>query len=104
MKLSIDNGTFKGYIKSTMNDTFSVPITELKQNTADVVSQVVNNGMSAIIMQRSQPKAVISDYMYFMALEEAVTDLLDAKEAEKAKSEPTISLKAYAKKRWGKNL
>jgi len=87
-----------------MNDTFSVPISKLRQNTADIISQVVNSGLSAVIMQRSQPKAVIADYEYFNSLEEAVIDFMDAAEAEKAKKEPTVSLKAYTKKRWGRNF
>lgn len=87
-----------------MNDTFTVPITQLRQNAAGIISDVTTKGLSAVILQRSQPKAVIADYTYFMALEEAVIDLIDAKEAEKAKKEPTISLKAYARKRWGKSF
>lgn len=87
-----------------MNDTFTVPISKLRQNTADVISQVVNSGLAAIVMQRSRPKVVIADYEYFNSLEEAVIDFLDAKEAEKAKKETTVSLKAYLQKRWGKNF
>lgn len=95
---------FGEYFKDTMNDTFTVPISKLKQNTADIISQVVNSGLSAVVMQRSQPKVVIADYEYFNSLEEAVIDFMDAREAEKAKKEPTISLKAYLRKRWGESF
>jgi len=83
-----------------MNDTFSIPITKLKTDTASVISDVTTKGVSAIVMQRSEPKVVIADYGYFNALEDAVVDLLDSIEAEKSKKEPTISLKDYGKKRW----
>jgi prevent-host-death family protein len=85
-----------------MNSTFSVPISKLRQNTADIVSQVVNGGMSAVIMQRSQPKVVIADYEYFNSLEETVMDVFDGIDAEKRKKEPMVLLSDYAKKRWGK--
>ena len=85
-----------------MNDTFTIPITRLKQDTAGVISDVTKKGISAVVMQRSQPKVVIADYEYFNALEEAVIDLADARDAEKRKGGPTILLEEYAKKRWGK--
>lgn len=84
-----------------MNSTFTIPITQLKQNAAQVIDDVVNSGQSAVILQRSQPKAVIADFDYFNSLEAAVVDFLDVQEAEKAKKEPRISLKNYIKKRWG---
>lgn len=99
--VSIDNSTFKWYFKGTMNSTFSIPITQLKQNAAQVIDDVVTSGQSAIIMQRSQPRVVIADFDYFNSLEAAVVDFLDAQEAEKSKKEPKISLKNYIKKRWG---
>jgi len=37
-------------------------------------------------------------------IKEKVEDSLDGIEAEKTKLEPTISLKTYAEKRWGKTL
>ena len=87
-----------------MNDTFTVPITQLRQNAAGIISDVTTKGLSAVIVQRSKPKAVIADYEYFNSLEEAVIDFMDTTEAEKAKKEPTISLKTYARKRWGNNF
>ena len=87
-----------------MNGTFSVPITQLKQNPAGVISDVNTKGLSAIIMQRSKPKAIIADYEYFISLEEGLMDFMDGIEAEIAKKEPTLSLKTYIKKRWGKSF
>jgi prevent-host-death family protein len=84
-----------------MNNTFNVPITKLRQNAAKVINEVTTTGQSAIIIQRSQPKAVITDLDYFNSLETAVIDLLDAREAERAKKETKIPLKDYLKKRWG---
>ena len=86
-----------------MNDTFTIPVTQLRQNAAAVISKVTKSGLSAIVMQRSQPKVVIADYGYFASLEESLIDLLDAKEADKAKKEPSVTLKSYVEKRWGKN-
>lgn len=85
-----------------MNDTFTIPVTTLKQDTASVISDVTTKGLSAVVMQRSRPKVVVADYDYFNALEETVVDLLDAIDAEKRKKDPTISLQEYAEKRWGK--
>lgn len=52
-------------------------------------------------MQRSKPKAVLVDYNYFQALEDAVVDRLDSQVAEKAKDETRVPLASYIKKRWG---
>lgn len=84
-----------------MNSTFTIPITQLKQNAAQVIDDVVNSGQSAVILQRSQPKAVIADFDYFNSLEAAVVDFLDAQEADKAKKDTKTTLKNYIKKRWG---
>lgn len=100
----IDTGTFKRYIKSIMNDMFTVPITKLRKNAASIISDVTTKGISAVVMQRSEPKVVIADYEYFKSLEESVMDTLDVEEAEKAKTEPTISLESYVKRRWGSTL
>ena len=47
-------------------------------------------------------KVVLVDINYFSALEEAVFDLTDSIEAEKAKKEKRNSFNSYLKKRWGK--
>jgi len=85
-----------------MNGTLVTSITNLKQNTAKVISDVTKKGILTVVMQRSTPKVVIADYEYFSALEETVTDLLDASDAEKRKKDPSHPLEEYAKKRWGK--
>lgn len=87
-----------------MNDTFMIPVTKLRQNAADVITQVLTTGTNAIVMQRSQPKVVIADYAYFMALQEDLMNLIDAQDAEIAKEEPTIKIEDYAQKRWRSKL
>lgn len=82
-----------------MNSTVS--ISELRKNVARAVRLVAKKGESLVILQRSKPRAVLADFDYFNALEEAVMDLTDAAEAERAKKEPRILLKDYVKKRWG---
>ena len=86
-----------------MNDTFTIPITDLRKNAAKVISDVTKKNLSAIVMQRSKPKVVIADYEYFNSLEEALMDISDGIEAEKAKKEPSIPFEAYLKKRFGKS-
>ena len=83
-----------------MNNTIS--ISELRQNTAAAIKSVITNKQPFVIFQRSKPKAVLVDYLYFQNLEEAVLDLSDAKEAEVAKLEPKDSFDKYISKRWGK--
>lgn len=84
-----------------MNGTITIPISRMRQKAAEVISDVTGKGISVVVVQRSEPKVVIADYDYFTALEETVIDLLDFKEAEKAKKEPRILLSDYAKNRWG---
>ncbi|KKR31386.1 MAG: Prevent-host-death family protein [Candidatus Gottesmanbacteria bacterium GW2011_GWA2_41_12] len=86
-----------------MNSTNTLSISELRANTAQAIDNVSNKKEPTVILQRSEPKAVLVDIDYFNALEEAVLDLTDAQEAEKAKKEKKISLKIYLKKRWGKS-
>ena len=85
-----------------MNSTTSLSISELRQNTAKVIDAVIKLQTPTVIMQRSQPKAVLVDIDYFNTLEEAVLDLSDSKEAEKAKNEEKIPFDKYLRKRWGK--
>ena len=56
---------------------------------------------SSVSRPRSYRHQVVT-IEYFQALEEAVFDLTDAKEAEKAKKEKRSPLDLYLKKRWGK--
>lgn len=75
-------------------------ISDLRQNTAKAVGNVVATQQPTIILQRSQPKAVLVDLAYYQALEEAVFDLTDSQEAERAKREPRVLLSSYIKKRF----
>jgi len=83
-----------------MNGT-TLSVSKLRQNTAKVIENVAKKGEPLIIISRSKPKAVLADIAYFNALEEAVMDLTDAAEAEKAKNEPRTFFKNYIKRRWG---
>jgi len=84
-----------------MNATQSISISDLRQNATAAVNAVIGTQIPTIIMQRSKPRAVLVDVDYYQALEEAVLDLTDANEAERAKSEPRIPLLPYVKKRFG---
>lgn len=84
-----------------MNYTHAIPISKLRQQATQAIRQVVEKQMPMVILQRSTPRAVLVDLDYFQSLEEAVFDLTDAKEAEKAKGEKARSLSAYLKDRWG---
>ena len=85
-----------------MNST-TISISDLRKNVAKSIDSVVKKGEPLFIIQRSKPRAVLADADYFNALEEAVLDLSDSKEAEKAKTEKTTELSAYIKSRWGSN-
>lgn len=84
-----------------MNATQSITISELRQNATAAVNAVVNSQQPTIILQRSQPKAVLVDAEYYQALEDAVLDLTDSQEIERAKKEPRVPLLPYVKKRFG---
>jgi len=85
-----------------MNGTNTLSISQLRQNTAEAINSVVTSKQPTVIFQRSIPKAVLVDYDYYNTLEESVLDLMDAKEAEKAKTEGKIPFDQYLQKRWGK--
>jgi len=84
-----------------MNGTPTFSVSQLRQQTAKAINLVNKQKKSAVILQRSQPKAVLVDYDYYLALEEAVLDLTDSQEAQRAKKEPRESFSSYVKKRWG---
>lgn len=77
-----------------------ISISDFRAKAADFVNKAANLQQTFTIMQRSKPKAVLVNHDYFNSLEETVFDLLDAKEAEKAKTEPTIKFDNYLKKRF----
>lgn len=85
-----------------MNNTNTLSISELRQHATEAVDSVSKKQEPTVIFKRSQPKAVLVDINYFQALEEAVLDLTDSYEAEKAKTEDKTPFSTYLKKRWGK--
>lgn len=76
----------------------TVSITGLKQNTASLIKKIQIDGKPMIIMQRSEPAAVIVNTKYYEILEEALEDKLDLKAIKTRKNEPRISSKIVAKK------
>jgi prevent-host-death family protein len=85
-----------------MNYTQTISISQLRQNATKAVEDVVNHETPTIIMKRSRPQAVLVSLSYYQALEEAVLDLSDAQEAEKAKTEARDPFDSYMEKRWGR--
>lgn len=81
----------------------TVSITDLKQNTADVVKKMKSSGQPVVVLQRSEPAAVLVDPDYYEILEAALEDLEDLRDIELRKNEPTVSMDEYLKKRFGKN-
>ncbi len=73
-------------------------ITDLKQNTAQIIKKMQEEGKSVVILQRSQAAAVLVDPDYFAVLEEALETTNDLKAIEERKNEPTISFEEVAKK------
>lgn len=76
----------------------TVSITDLKQNTADVVKKVRASGGSVVVMQRSEPAAVLVDPDYYEILERALEDYEDLRDIELRKNEPTVSMEEVMKK------
>lgn len=87
-----------------MDGTATISISKLRENAAKVIDEVARKGEPLTILSRSEPKAVIAEFEYFKALEEAVLDLTDTQEAERAKKEPKTLLSSYIKKRWGSEI
>ena len=75
----------------------TVSITELKQNTAEVVKRIKATGQSVVVIQRSEPVAVLVEPDYFETLEQALEDLDDLRVIEERKNESTIPAKEVAK-------
>lgn len=78
-------------------------ITSLKQNTAQIIKKLQEEGTSVIILQRSQAAAVLVEPEYYKALEEAMENAIDLKAIEDRKNEPTIPFDKYFVKRFGKD-
>lgn len=83
-----------------MNSTHTITISQLRQNAADAINTVRDSQQPTVILQRSSPAAVLVDVRYFQALEEAVLDATDSREADRAKTEERTPFQAYIKKRW----
>ncbi len=73
-------------------------ITDLKQNTANIIKKLQEEGKSIVILQRSQAAAVLVDPDYFALLEDALETSSDLKAIEERKNEQTVSFEEVAKK------
>ena len=73
-------------------------ITDLKQNTANIIKKLQEEGKSVVILQRSHAAAVLVDPDYFAVLEEALETSIDLKAIEERKNEQTVSFEEVAKK------
>ena len=76
----------------------TVSITDLKQNTADVVKRVKESGKPHFVLQRSEVTAVLLDPEYYQALEQALEDFEDLADIELRKNDPTVPSEEVAKK------
>lgn len=76
----------------------TISITDLKQNTADVVKKLRVSGGSVVVMQRSEPAAVLVDPDYYEMLENALEDFEDLRDIELRKNEHTIPMEEVMKK------
>ena len=76
----------------------AVSITHLKQNIASIINTVRSTGEPIIVLQRSEPAAVIVDPDYYKILEEALEEKEDLKSIEERKNEPVITAEEVAKK------
>lgn len=76
----------------------TVSITDLKQNTADVVKKMKSSGQPVVVLQRSEVAAVLLDPDYYKILEQALEDLEDLRDIELRKNDPTVSSEEVAKK------
>lgn len=76
----------------------TVSISDLKQNTSNVIKRVKNEGKPVLVMQRSEPAAVIVDPDYYQALEEALENAQDIKAIEDRKNEPITPANEISKK------
>jgi len=85
-----------------MNTTSQISISQLRQHAARLVRHVKDSQEPVVIMTRSKPSAVLVDVDYFSSLEEAVMDVTDSNEAERALKESKRPLSSYIHSRWKK--
>ncbi len=82
----------------------TVSVTNLKQNTAQVIKKIKTSGQPVVVMQRSEPAVVLVDPEHYKSLEEALENLEDLKAIEERKNELGIPFDKYFKKRFEKKL
>lgn len=76
----------------------TVSITELKQNAAGVIKTLRDKKESVLVLQRSEPAAVLVDPEYYESLEQALEDLEDLRMIEERKNESIIPFEEVSKK------
>jgi prevent-host-death family protein len=86
-----------------MNGTSTLSVSQLRQHIAQAIDLVVNQKQATVILQRSQPKAILVDYDYYTSLEETALDVTDTREARRAKKEKRVPFSSYLKRRWGQD-
>lgn len=75
----------------------TISITDLKQNTSNVVRKLKKDGKSVVVLQRSKIAAILVDPNYFSILEESLEDLIDLKAIEDRKKEKRVSIEEVVK-------
>ncbi len=73
-------------------------ITNLKQNIASIINGVKTTNEPVVILQRSEPAAVIVDPTYYRILEEALEEKEDLRAIADRKNEATVTSEELAKK------
>lgn len=83
----------------------TVSITNFKQNATRVLKKVKSSGNPVVVINRSEPAAVLVDPNYYRILEKALEDIEDLEAIEDRKNEKGIELEKYLKKRFkNKNI
>ena len=85
-------------VYNLLNMINTASITDLKQNTANIIKKLQEEGKSVVILQRSQAAAVLVDPDYVTLLEDALETSSDLKAIEERKNEQTVSFEEVAKK------
>lgn len=76
----------------------TVSITQLKQNITSVIKRVRTEGRPVVVLQRSEPAAVLLDPDYYKTLEETLEDFEDLKAIQERMDEPRIPIEKIIKK------
>ena len=82
----------------------TVSVTNLKQNIASILNNVKTTGESVVVLQRSEPAAVMVDPVYYKILEEALEEKEDLKAIEDRKNESGIEFEKYLNQRFEKKF